>query len=68
MKTGLALAHLSARRQQSISELMNLLLRLIEQMQGKTLSCAGSDAGQPLELIDESGQRSGEAAQGSAAA
>jgi hypothetical protein len=55
MKTGLALAHLSARRQQSISELMNLLLRLIEQMQGKTLGRAGSDAGQPFELIDQSG-------------
>ncbi|AII49086.1 hypothetical protein KR52_08020 [Synechococcus sp. KORDI-52] len=55
VEAGLALAHLGAGRQQSISELMNLLLRLIQQMQGEPLSRARADAGQTLELINQSG-------------
>ena len=67
VETGLALAHLGAGRQQSVSELMNLLLRLVQQMQREPLGRARADAGQTLELINQSSQRFGEAAQGSAA-
>ena len=67
VETGLALAHLGASRQQSISELMNLLLRLVQQMQSQPLGCARANARQTLELINQSSQRFGEAAQGSAA-
>ena len=62
-----ALAHLGAGRQQSVSELMNLLLRLVQQMQREPLGRARADAGQTLKLINQSSQRFGEAAQGSAA-
>jgi hypothetical protein len=62
-----ALAHLTAGGQQSLGKGADLLLRLAQQMQGKPLGGAGPDAGQPLELIDQPGQGSGEAAQESAA-
>ena len=52
METALALAHLAAGRQQRIGELLDLLLRLIEQMQGQTLGSARANARQALELID----------------
>lgn len=67
MKAGLALTHLGAGRQQGIRELMDLLLGLIQKMQGQTLGRTRTDAGQTLELINQSGQRSGKAAQWSAA-
>ena len=63
VKTGLALAHLSAGGQQRIRKLMDLLLRLIEQMEGQSLGGSRPDAGQAFKLIDQPGQRSSEAAQ-----
>jgi hypothetical protein len=62
-----ALAHLAAGRQQGVGEGADLLLRLAQQVKGKPLGGAGPDARQPLELIDQSGQGPGEAAQESAA-
>ena len=44
VKTALALANLATSSEQSISELLYLLLGLIEQMQGQTLGCAWADA------------------------
>ena len=67
MEAGLALAHLGAGCQQGISELMDLLLRLIQKMQSEPLGRARADARQTLKLIDQPGQRFGEAAQWSAA-
>ena len=63
----MALAHLGAGRQQGISELMDLLLRLIQKMQSEPLGRARADARQTLELINQPGQRFGKAAQWSAA-
>ena len=42
------------------------LAGLAQQMQGQPLCRARADAGQPLELINQSGQGAGEAAQGAA--
>ena len=53
VKTALALANLTFCGEQSISELLYLLLGLIEQMQGQTLGCAWANARQTLELIDQ---------------
>jgi hypothetical protein len=62
-----ALAHLAAGRQQGIGEAADLFLRLAQQVERQALGCARPDAGQPLELVDQAGQGSGEAAQGTAA-
>jgi photosystem II oxygen-evolving enhancer protein 2 len=62
-----ALAHLASSRQQGVGEGVDLLLRLAQQMQGQTLGGARTDAGQPLELVDQAGQGSGETAQRSIA-
>jgi photosystem II oxygen-evolving enhancer protein 2 len=62
-----ALAHLAAGRQQRVGEGADLLLRLAQQVQGQTLGGARTDAGQPLELVDQAGQGSGETAQRSIA-
>jgi hypothetical protein len=62
-----ALAHLAAGGQQGVGEGADLLLRLAQQMQGQPLGGAWPDARQTLELIDQTGQGSGEAAQKSAA-
>ena len=67
MEAAPALAHLAAGRQQGIGKGADLLLRLAEQMQGQPLGGARPDAGQPLELVDQPGQGSGEAAQRSGA-
>jgi len=67
VKTALTLAHLTPGRQQGFSEALDLFLRLPQQMQGQALGGAGADSRQPLKLLDQPGQRSGEAAQGSAA-
>ena len=67
METALALTHLAAGGQQGIGEGADLFLRLAQQMQGQTLGGARSDARQSLELVDQPGQGSGEAAQGRSA-
>ena len=46
---------------------MDLFFRLIEQMQRQALGRSRADAGEAFELINQSGQWSGEAAQWSAA-
>ncbi len=63
MKAAPALAHLAAGRQQGVGEGADLLLRLAQQVQGQPLGGARTDARKPLELIDQAGQGSGEAAQ-----
>jgi hypothetical protein len=60
------LAHLAFGRQQGIGEGLDLLAGLAQQVQGQALGCARTDARQSLELIDQSGQGAGEAAQGAA--
>jgi hypothetical protein len=67
MEAAAALAHLAAGRQQRIGEGADLILGLAQQVQGQPLRRARSDARQPLELVDQTGQGSGEAAQESAA-
>jgi hypothetical protein len=67
VEAALALPHLAARRKQGISECADLFFRLAQQVQGKPLGRARSDAGQAFELIDQPGQGTGEAAQRSAA-
>jgi hypothetical protein len=64
MEAAAALAHLTAGGEQGIGEGLDLLAGLAQQMQGQPLGRARSDTGQPLELIDQPGQGSGEAAQG----
>jgi hypothetical protein len=60
------LAHLAFGGQQGIGKGLDLFARLAQQMQGQSLRRARPDAGQPLELINQSGQGAGEAAQGAA--
>ena len=59
----LALTHLGPSCEQSIRKLVDLLLRLIQQVQSKTLSRSWPNTRESLKLIDQSGQRSSEAAQ-----
>lgn len=66
MVAALALAHLAFGGQQGIGEGLDLLAGLAQQVQGQALGCARTDARQSLELIDQSGQGAGEAAQGAA--
>jgi hypothetical protein len=63
VKAALALAHLAAGGEQSVSEGLDLFAGLAQQMQGQALGGARADAGQALELIDQPRQGSGEAAQ-----
>jgi hypothetical protein len=63
VKAAPALTHLAARRQQRLGEGADLLLRLAQQVQGQPLGRAGPDARKALELIDQTSQGSGEAAQ-----
>jgi hypothetical protein len=63
MKAAAALTHLAAGRQQRLRERPDLLLRLAQQMQGQPLGRARPDARKALELIDQTSQGSGEAAQ-----
>ena len=67
MKAAAALAHLAAGRQQGIGKGADLLFGLAQQVQCQTLGGARTDARQPLELVDQPGQRAREAAQVSAA-
>jgi hypothetical protein len=60
----LALPHLAAGGQQGIGEGLDLFAGLTQQMQRQALGRAGTDARQPLELIDQPGQGPGETAQG----
>jgi hypothetical protein len=60
------LAHLAFGRQQGIGEGLDLLAGLAQQVQGQALGRTRTDARQSLELIDQSGQGAGEAAQGAA--
>ena len=64
MEAAGALAHLAAGRQQGISEGLDLLGGLAQHVQSQPLGRARADAGQALELINQSGQGAGEAAQG----
>ncbi|MEB3318859.1 MAG: hypothetical protein VKO39_12065 [Cyanobacteriota bacterium] len=57
------MAHLTAGREQRLGEGADVLLRLAQQMERQTLGRARADAGQPLKLIDQPSERSGEAAQ-----
>jgi hypothetical protein len=68
VKTALALTHLAAGRQQGIGEAAGLFGGLVQQVQRQPLGRAGANARQPLELLNQPGQGSGVAAQGSAAA
>ena len=52
VEAGLALAHLAAGGQQGLRKALDLLFRLSQQVQGKPLGCAGTNARQALELID----------------
>ncbi len=63
MKAAPALAHLAAGGEQSIGEGLDLLSGLAQQVQGQSLGGARPDAGQALELLDQTRQGSGEAAQ-----
>ena len=63
MEAALALAHLAAGGQQGIRKTVDLLLRLTQQVQGQPLGGAGSNAWQPLELVNQPGQGAREAAQ-----
>lgn len=67
MEAAAALAHLAAGRQKRVGEGADLLLRLAQQVQGQALGGARTDARQPLELVDQAGQGSGETAQRSIA-
>jgi photosystem II oxygen-evolving enhancer protein 2 len=58
-----ALTHLAARLQQGVSEGLDLLRGLAQQVKRQPLSRAGTDAGKTLELVDQPRQRSGESAQ-----
>jgi hypothetical protein len=62
-----ALSHLAAGRQQGVGEGADLLLWLAQEVKRQPLGRAGPDSRQPFELIDQSGEGSGEAAQESAA-
>jgi hypothetical protein len=62
-----ALTHLAAGGDQGIGEGLHLFLGLAQQVQGQALGGARADARQALELIDQSRQGPGEAAQESAA-
>ncbi len=53
MKARLALPDLGACGQQGIRETADLLFRLPEQMQGKSLRGAGSNPRKSLELVDQ---------------
>lgn len=64
MEARLTLTHLAAGLEKGLREGLDLLRRLPQQVQSQALGRAGTDAGQALELIDQPGQRSGEAAQG----
>ncbi len=66
MIAALALPYLALGRQQGIGKGLDLLAWLAQQMQGQALRRARPNAGQPLELINQSGQGAGEAAQGAA--
>ena len=68
MEAAPALAHLGAGRQQSVGEDADLFLGLAQQVEGQTLGGARTDARQPLKLVDQPGQGSGETAQGTDAA
>jgi hypothetical protein len=63
VEAALALAHLAAGGEQSIGKGADLFFRLAQQMQGQALGGAGADARQALELVDQPGQGTGEAAQ-----
>ena len=63
MKARLALPDLGACGQQGIRETADLLFRLPEQMQGKSLRGAGSNPRKSLELVDQTSKGSGESAQ-----
>jgi len=63
VKARLALSDLGACGQQGIRETADLLFRLPEQMQGKSLRGAGSNPRKSLELVDQTSEGSGESAQ-----
>jgi hypothetical protein len=63
MEATLAVAHLQPGGQQGVGEGAGLLLGLAEQMEGQSLGGAGTDTGQPLELLDQPGQGTGVTAQ-----
>jgi hypothetical protein len=63
METLAAVTHLAAGGQQGIGEGTDLLLGLTQQVQGQALRRARTDARQTLELVDQPGEGSGEAAQ-----
>ena len=66
MVAALALPHLALGGEQGIGEGLDLLAWLAEQVEGQALRGARTNARQSLELIDQSGQGAGEAAQGAA--
>ena len=67
MKTAFALANLGAGRKECVSELLDLILGLVQQIQGKSLGRARANARQTLELINQPRQRSSKSAQESGA-
>jgi hypothetical protein len=67
VKTALALANLGAGRKECVSELLDLILGLVQQIQGKSLGRARANARQTLELINQPRQRSSKSAQESGA-
>ncbi len=67
MEAASALAHLAAGREEGVGEGADLLLRLAQQVERQALGRARPDAWKPLELVDQTGQGPGEAAQRSGA-
>jgi photosystem II oxygen-evolving enhancer protein 2 len=63
METAAALPHLAPGGQQGIGKRPNLLLGLSEHVERKPLGRAGTNPRQPLKLIDQTSEWSGEAAQ-----
>ena len=52
VKTAFALANLGAGRKECVSELLDLILGLVQQIQGKPFGRARANARQTLELIN----------------
>jgi hypothetical protein len=63
VKAAAALAHLASGGEQGIGKGPDLLLRLTQQMQRQPLGRTGANPRQPLKLIDQTSEGSGEAAQ-----
>jgi hypothetical protein len=63
VKAAAALPHLASGRQKRIGKGPDLFLRLAQQMERQPLGRAGTNPRQPLKLIDQTSQGSGEAAQ-----